>query len=51
LAYHERLRAGYATIAQVEAQRCVLVDGARVQDAVAAEIWAHVERRLVRGGG
>ena len=51
LAYHERLRAGYATIAQVEPQRCVLVDGARVQDAVAAEIWAHVERRLVRGGG
>jgi dTMP kinase len=46
LAFHERLRAGYATIAKVEPQRCVLVDGAKSPDTIAAEIWAHVERRL-----
>ena len=51
LAFHERLRAGYAAIAKVEPQRCVLVDGARSPDAIAAEIWAHVERRLLGGSG
>ena len=44
LAYHERLRAGYAQIAQAQPQRCVLVDGGKALDAIAAEIWAHVER-------
>ena len=51
LAFHERLRAGYAAIAKAEPQRCVLVDGARSPDAIAAEIWAHVERRLLGGSG
>ena len=49
LAYHERLRAGYAAIARAEPQRCVLVDASRARDTVAAEIWAHVERRLLVG--
>jgi dTMP kinase len=51
LAFHERLRAGYAAIAKAEPQRCVLVDGAGAAEAIAAEIWGHVERRLLRGGG
>jgi dTMP kinase len=51
LAFHERLRAGYAALAKAEPQRCVLVDGAGAAEAIAAEIWGHVERRLLRGGG
>jgi dTMP kinase len=51
LAFHERLRAGYAAIAKAEPQRCVLVDAAKSPDAIAAEIWAHVERRLLGGAG
>jgi dTMP kinase len=51
LAFHERLRAGYAAIAKAEPQRCVLVDGAGAAEAIAAEIWGHVERRLLQGGG
>ncbi len=51
LAFHERLRAGYVAIAKTEPQRCVLVDGAGSPDAIAAEIWAHVERRLLGGSG
>ena len=51
LAFHERLRAGYAAIAKAEPQRCVLVDGAKPPDVIAAEVWAHVERRLLGGSG
>ena len=40
---------GYLAIAAAEPQRCVLVDGAKAPDAIAAEIWAHVERRLLQG--
>jgi dTMP kinase len=47
--FHERLRAGYLAIAKAEPQRCVLIDGADAPDAIAAEIWGHVERRLLRG--
>jgi dTMP kinase len=46
--FHERLRAGYLAIAVAEPQRCVLVDGARMPEAIAAEIWSHVERRLLQ---
>lgn len=49
LAYHERLRAGYAAIAEAEPQRCLLIDGARRPDAIATVIWAHVEQRLLPG--
>ena len=48
LTFHERLRAGFAAIAQAEPERCVLVDGAREPGAIAAEIWTHVEARLLR---
>lgn len=49
LAYHERLRAGYAAIARAEPQRCVLIDASRDRNDIAAEIWAHVKRRLLAG--
>jgi dTMP kinase len=48
-AFHDRLRAGYLAIAKTELQRCVVVDGAKAPDAIAAEILGHVERRLLRG--
>ena len=49
LAFHERLRKGYAAIAGAEPQRCLLVDAAKTIDLLAAEIWGHVERRLLSG--
>ena len=48
LAFHERLRAGYLAIAKAEPQRCVLVNGNRTAEAIAAEIWTEVERRMLR---
>jgi dTMP kinase len=48
--FHEHLREGYAAIAKAEPRRCALIDAARGQDAVAAEIWALIEQRLLRGG-
>jgi dTMP kinase len=49
LAFHERLRAGYAAIAKAEPQRCALIDAAKPPDIIAAEVWGHVERRLLAG--
>jgi dTMP kinase len=50
LAFHERLRAGYLAIAKAEPQRCAVIDGARLADQVAADIWAETERRLLSAG-
>ena len=47
--FHERLRAGYLAIAAAEPQRCVVVDGARAPDAIAAEIWG--SRRAAAAAG
>jgi dTMP kinase len=47
--FHELLRKGYAAIAKAEPRRCTLVDAAKPTDAVAAEVWALVERRLLSG--
>jgi dTMP kinase len=51
LAYHERLRAGYVAVSRTEPQRCVLIDGAQRQGAIATAIWTEIERRLVPGAG
>jgi len=48
--FHEHLRKGYAAIAKAEPRRCALIDAARGPDAVAAEIWALLEQRLLPGG-
>jgi dTMP kinase len=50
LEFHERLRQGFLTIAKAEARRCKVIDGTGRQEAVAAEVWAHVERRMLPPG-
>ena len=45
--YHERLRQGFLAVAKAERRRCQVVDGTAGQEAVAAEVWAQVQRRLM----
>ena len=49
LGLQERMRAGFLDIAQEFADRCVVVDGARDIDAVAADVAAIAQRRLSPG--
>lgn len=44
--FHERLREAFLTIAKRSPDRCAVVDAARSEDEVAAEIWKHVKRRF-----
>ena len=46
MAFHRALRAAFVKIAADEPQRCALIDGARSQNDVAAEIWHEIENRL-----
>jgi dTMP kinase len=46
LAFHERLRGAFLAIAAAEPQRCVLIDAGADPDAVEAEVWRAVSRRL-----
>ncbi len=46
--FHERMRQGFRDIARLEPRRCVVVDGSRDLDAVAADIWTAVESRLLK---
>jgi len=46
LAFHETLRRAFLAIAAAEPERCVVVDGAGSEEAVAAAIWSAVEARL-----
>jgi dTMP kinase len=48
--FHEHLRKGYVAIAKAEPRRCALIDAARGSYAVAAEVWALIEQRLLPGG-
>ena len=48
--FHERLRQGFLEIAALEPGRCVVVDATRNVDAVAADVWAAVEKRLLTKG-
>jgi len=45
-AFHRALRAAFVKIAADEPQRCALIDGARSENDVAAEIWHEIENRL-----
>ena len=38
---------GYLAIAKAEPVRCQVIDGTREPDAIFAEIWAQVERRML----
>jgi dTMP kinase len=44
--FHERLRQGFLDIARRDPGRCMVVDAAQTQDAVAAAIWDAVARRF-----
>ncbi len=46
MAFHEALRQGFLAIAEAEPQRCVVIDGARSRDEVAATIRAVIAERL-----
>lgn len=46
LDFHERLRAGFLSIARADPQRCAIIDASRTIDAVQADIRAEVQRRL-----
>lgn len=46
LAFHERLRAAFKTIAAVEPERCVLIDAAGSIESVEAQVWSAVEARF-----
>lgn len=50
LDYHERLRQGFLAVAKAEPHRCCLVDATASEEAIAAEVWAQVERRLMPPG-
>jgi dTMP kinase len=42
LAYHRRLREGFTALTRSEPRRCLLIDGTRGREVIAAEIWSHV---------
>jgi len=44
--FHDRMRQGFLAIAEAEPERCVLIDAADSEDAVAAAILKAVEHRL-----
>jgi dTMP kinase len=46
LAFHEKLRDGFLTLAANEPERCVLIDATTSKDEVAAQIWRVVQKRL-----
>jgi dTMP kinase len=45
-AFHERLRRAFLDIATAEPERCVVIDAARSEADVTADVWAAVEPRL-----
>ena len=49
--FHERMRQGFLDIARREPKRCAVIDAGRDVDAVAADIWAAVQSRLLQGRG
>jgi dTMP kinase len=46
LSFHEKLRAGFRTVAESQPHRCVLIDATAPRPEVAAQIWSIVEQRL-----
>jgi dTMP kinase len=46
LAFHEKLRDGFLTLAANEPDRCVLIDATMAKDEVAEQIWRVVAKRL-----
>ena len=48
VAFHERVRRGYLTLAGAEPRRWVVLDARRPVDELAEEVWRRVERLLER---
>ena len=48
LAFHRRLREAFLRIARENPDRCVVIDAARPEDEVAADVWRAVEPLLER---
>ena len=46
LAFHEKLRDGFLTLAANESDRCVLIDATTSKEEVAEQIWHVVQNRL-----
>jgi len=44
--FHRKLRAAVHDIARAEPRRCVVIDGGRAPEMVAADVWRAVEERL-----
>lgn len=44
--FHQALREAFLAIARKEPRRCAVIDGARSENDVAAEIWHEIEARL-----
>lgn len=51
LAYHAALRQGFLAIAEQDPARCIVIDGAGGEEAVAGQVWAAAERRLMARTG
>ena len=51
LAYHEKVRQAFLSIARAEPERCVLVDGAGTRDQASEAIWAAIGPRLAERAG
>ncbi len=51
LAFHQRLREAFLRIAEENPQRCVVIDAARGEEEVAADVWAAVAPLLERAAG
>jgi len=49
-AFHQRLREGFRAIAAAEPDRCALIDATASMDAVEAQVWDAVQRRLAVHG-
>lgn len=47
LAFHEKLRQGYLTIAKENPSRCVVIDATQDEDSIAAQILKEIEARHV----
>jgi dTMP kinase len=47
LDFHERLRQGYLAIAKAEPRRCKVIDATASPEAIAAEVWTQVQRRML----
>src|SRR5262245_42827198 len=47
LTFHETLRQGFRAIANVEPERCVLIDTTAPMAEVAEQIWGHIKERLL----